>query len=183
MSPWGETKRRADGYMDAVLGNLGGLWRAGDLSEDRYENTDLRLRCDRSPTVSVHVRFPETWQRAWSDPWCERWLREITIRVERPSGVATELEKIAAGLGTHLFYGLGNKDGRTLYSWILLDLAEFRARAGDVIQTGTSLSNRDASSSFIAIDSWLLDPACVVAASGRHPWHARPRVHHFEAMQ
>lgn len=84
---------------------------------DVKEATDLMVFSARDIRVAARVRRPG---------FAERYPYEFTIRVARPSGVRTELEKIVDGWGDALFYGHADTSGKIVL-WHLISLSAFRA--------------------------------------------------------
>lgn len=124
------------------------LFREAPWEEDAHHNTDLWLTVPKEGLrVACRVRRPEVLEHpVWRD--------EFTIRTSRPSGVATELEKVTAGFGDYNLYAFAGLDGG-LAAWVLGDLSVFRAwrlqfLAGNGREPGDAQTNSDGSSGFRA---------------------------------
>jgi len=165
-----ERKKQADEYMPGVRSVLGVFFfREATVVEDREENTDLRIIQARDLRIAVRVRTPDTLRRAQIE--APSWLQEITFR----SG--GEIQKMfRKDLGTHFFYGFGNEDGRSLHSWILVDLDLLRRCAAIDQIMGRKYNvthvDMDDGTAFEALDMLSVDPSCIVAASENHPCRA-----------
>lgn len=90
------------------------LTREAPLSEDRYHNTDLIVTGGR---VGMRMRRHR---------YLKDYGEEFTIRLARPQGTKTELEKIEQGWGDYLFYGFANATETQLAAWTLVDLSVFK---------------------------------------------------------
>jgi len=85
--------------------------------EDRLQNTDLIVLRMEAVRVACRVRQYR---------YLAKYGDEFTIRVSRPSGVPTELDKILDGWGDYLLYAFADESERILAAWHWVDLAEFR---------------------------------------------------------
>lgn len=89
----------------------------GSFEEDAKENTDLKVFNMKGTRIGCRVRTYE---------WFIKCPEQFTIRYSRPSGVATEIDKIMAGWGDLFFYGFANESKTKIIKWTVADLNVFR---------------------------------------------------------
>ena len=157
---WRPDKAWSDRYLPEVRAILGQvLLRPSPEEVDQRENADLVVLTLKDVKVAVRVRRAR---------FVARYPYDVTIRSSRPSGVATELDKIIDHFATHMFYGFADGAG-TLVRWVVLDLNRVRAgwiRHESFRQALCQQFNRDGSSAFCSLD--MRHPyarECVVACS------------------
>lgn len=85
---------------------------------DMREAADLIVLNARGVTIACRIRRPGFFLK---------YGNEFTIRSNRDSGAATELEKITNGFGDWMFYGHAGDDGIAIPYWHLIDLNAWRA--------------------------------------------------------
>jgi hypothetical protein len=84
----------------------------------------------------------------------DKYPGEVTFRWARPTGNATEWEKLmCSGWGDVFFYGFGDPTTQRITEYVVLDLSEFRFAnaAGHITGAYTKQGNGDGSSDFIAL--------------------------------
>lgn len=169
MNGWQTDKRWSDRFLPEIKRAVGEtLIGAAPVEEDAERNTDLIvLRLD-AVRVACRVR---------KHSYLDRYGSQFTIRVARPSGNKTELEKIVEGWGDYIFYGFADEAEKTLIRWIIGDLHVFRGWYSKSLlardEPGIPQDNLDGSSSFRAFEIHDLPRSFVKA------WHnAAP---HLEA--
>ena len=101
--------------------------------DDVKKATDLIVIGNSTLRIGVRLRTNFYWKQ---------YKHDFTIRSGRPSGVATELDKILDGWGDYLFYGFANNTKTEVIDYHVIDLNEFRKWASDgqnhtVVETGT----------------------------------------------
>ena len=128
MKAWELDKVKSDKFMPQIMGICGScLFKPAHLALDQRQATDLVI-----DPVCVAVRVRDNKWLPYAD--------EFTIRSDRPSGVLSEMEKISAGFGTHLFYGFGDMDhGGDLIHWTLANLNVFRLTNYQTLTAGGRL--------------------------------------------
>lgn len=142
---WGER------YLDDIRRHL---MPTAPLPVDRREATDLMvLELAAGGRVACRMRRP----RALAE-----YPHDVTIRLSRPSGSKTELEKILEGFGDWYFYGFAHPSRDVVAAYRVLDLEAFRAayRSGRVRYRDKR--NGDGSSDFRAFDTRGFPPGVVV---------------------
>lgn len=93
------------------------------IEEDLKRNTDLILRTvvpirDREVRISARVR---------RHTYAARFKDEFTIRLDRPSGVETEMPKLRSGYGDFTIYGFESEPGSDqMYPWFIANTAILR---------------------------------------------------------
>ncbi|MFW5745069.1 MAG: hypothetical protein ACOC2D_17490 [Spirochaetota bacterium] len=106
---------QSDQWSDDFLVDLKrtlGAWtvRLGDLDRDAIT--------DHCEGISVRIR---------AHRYLEQFPDDITIRYQRPSGAATEFDRIMAGDGRYMLYGFPSSDNRRLAAYTILDLRVLRS--------------------------------------------------------
>lgn len=144
-SDWVKDKQRVDKFEPEIKRILGEhLISTADIVRDQTEATDMlvlelrpfRIGC-RVRTFDYLLRFPN----------------EFTIRLDRPSGMPSEMAKIVDGWGDYIFYGFADESDSLLTSWTIGDLHVFRAtliRNASLLTKLFQQKNKDNSSSFYA---------------------------------
>ena len=178
MKDWERDKKWTDDLLPHVKRILGEhLIGQAPHEEDAKRNTDLivlkldavRIAC-RIRTYKYYLRYPD----------------EFTIRVDRPSGMETELTKILKGWGNYFFYGFSDDGKAYLVKWTLGDLNAFRiwfqrqtAMSPARVIPGTLQRNHDGSSDFRAFkvcevpDFVIADGESPPAVASRQQWQAQ----------
>ena len=149
----------ADRFLPEIKGILGQhLILTGSEDEDRRRVGDLTELTLGGLRVGCRVRRPH---------FLARFPEEFTIRITRPNGIQTELDKIMAGWGDYLFYGFADAAERALAAWLIGDLTVFRATVWQAVERGRPLgrakANGDGSSDFLPYRIDWFPPAFVVA--------------------
>lgn len=122
---------------------------AGDA--DLKRATDMLIKVSGEKAIAVRLRRPYYN------------YRDLTIRAERASGVATELEKLRQGYGDYYLYGWIHDD-KYIGEWMLVDLHRLRA-SGLLDRSWVLRRNKDGRTAFIAIPHTILrEHNCIVAA-------------------
>lgn len=115
--------------------------RLATFREDLHESTDMRMVGDAN--VGLRVR---------RSTWYERHRDEFTLRISRPSGTQTEVDKIRSGWCDFYFYGFAAVDSDPkagFAGWSLLDCRVMRAAWDEQPWLlSRSRENADGSSSF-----------------------------------
>ncbi len=163
MKNWKSDKAWSDRFIPAIKRILGEhLIAEADVAEDTFRNTDLiTLRLAGEVRIACRVR-QHAYLRLYGD--------EFTLRCSRPSGAATEIDKLLAGWGDYLFYGFANQDGTALAAWFLGDLDVFRRwvrwyQATRHDWPGELKENLDGSSRFVVFRIADVFPDFIVARS------------------
>jgi hypothetical protein len=157
MTEWEQDKQETDPYLPMVKAICAAyILHEAPLEEDRDHNTDLMVLVADGLRIAVRLRRP--WY--YKEP---RYQGEFTIRDTRPSGNATEWEKILDGFGDYFFYGFRTEKPPHLWAFGLLDLRVFRTWVIAFFQQWGKypgrggIPNPDGSSTFRAIE-WQLVP-------------------------
>lgn len=87
--------------------------------QDQHEATDFAVFAAKPVKVAVRLRRYE---------YLARYGSEFTIRWTRPSGVATEIDKIRIGLVDYMLYGFVDETETKLMQYAICDLGIFRAQ-------------------------------------------------------
>jgi hypothetical protein len=85
--------------------------------EDQKRNTDLIVLGMQNLRIACRVRRP----RYFKD-----YFREFTIRLDRPTGAKTELDKILDGFGDYFLYAFADAAEKRIQTWTLGRLPVFR---------------------------------------------------------
>ena len=111
-------KRRVDKFEPQIKRICGEVFiKTAPKKVDCKEATDL-LVLDLNPIrIACRVRYYED---------LFKYFNEFTMRVSRPSGVKTELEKILNGWCGYNFYGFADKSDTYIKQWFIGDLSVFR---------------------------------------------------------
>lgn len=127
-----------DKLLPEVIAKLQSDLRVEGLGIAPYEDdvkkaTDLIMIGNSTLRIGVRLRTNFYWKQ---------YKHDFTIRSGRPSGVATELDKILEGWGDYLFYGFANNTKTQVIDYHVIDLNGFRKWANDkqnqiVVETGT----------------------------------------------
>jgi hypothetical protein len=108
-------------HAKSILGRF--LFQEAPRLEDQKRNTDLIVLTGPG---DVRVAF----RARREGRYLADYGHQFTIRSSRPSGVATELDKLREGWGHYMLYGFGadrSSPADYLKAWALIDLAVFRA--------------------------------------------------------
>ena len=133
MSGYPQDRSFSDRYIDAIKLIVGPrLLQVASFEQDVSEATDLIMLQARPLDIACRVRRPG---------FAALYPDEFTLRSRRPSGGATELDKIIDGHGDWLFYGhaIENTGNGIIDPWHLIDLAAFRSH----LIRGGGLSGRN----------------------------------------
>lgn len=107
-------------YMPHILRILDPLFGEAviaPLDEDRKKATDILLDSKR---YACRMRSNKIYHTS-------NWRFQFTVRDERENtGQRSEFDKIMAGHGDFMFYGFGEKDGRTVMKSAVFDLDRLR---------------------------------------------------------
>lgn len=161
MVAWTTDKAWSDRFIPEIKRIVGEhLIAVPPVEEDMLRNTDLlSLALPGEVRIACRVR---------KHAYLEQYADEFTLRCSRPSGAATEIEKLLEGWGDYLFYGFAGADATELAAWLLADLSVFR-RWVEWYPTvhgkwpGQLKSNRDGSSQFVSFKINDVFPEFVVA--------------------
>lgn len=115
--------------------------------EDMSLGVDMVIRVEGG-NVAVRIRRARC-----------RW-RDITIRIRRPSGVPTEIDKIKVGYVSWYLYAWTYKNQIT--EWVLVDVRRI-VELGVFERRWKSFSNRDGTRFIVIPISRLLKENCIVA--------------------
>jgi hypothetical protein len=119
---WESDKAWSDQFMPEVKQIIGPLLlETAPLEIDQKQAGDLMVLRGKHSTIAVRIRRPG---------YLPKYANEFTIRMSRPSGAATEYEKLSNGFGDLFFYGHGDTNENTggkLARWMLIDLTAWRA--------------------------------------------------------
>lgn len=102
--------------IKSIVGPL--LLSESPLEIDQKQAADLIVMRGRDMTIGCRVR---------RFGYAKKYGSQFTIRAARESGAETELSKITNGWGDWLFYGHSDEPGETIESWMVVDLAAWRA--------------------------------------------------------
>lgn len=142
VASWDDDARRNTDMMIGTLGN--------------GQRIACRARRRLMPDGTANLRLAQ-------------YLRQITIRLSRPTGAETEMSKLRQGWGDFMLYGFeAEPDADRLHPWALLNLAllrEYFDRDG----RWQRRVNRDGSSDFAAIDVADLPLGAVLNSAGHEP--------------
>ncbi len=119
-------------FAEDIKAILGKVFITRDKIEDEKRGTDFFVFVIRNLRVAVRLR-------RW--PPFKSWFENFTIRWSRPSGIATEIDKIREGMVDYLFYGHLNKDETEIAWWFVGDLKVFRENEPKPIKV---FENKDA---------------------------------------
>lgn len=121
----------SDRYIPAIKQIVGPrLLSIASQEMDVQNATDLTVLLVQNKQIAARVRREGKYVARYGD--------EVTIRTQRETGAATELEKILAGFGHWLFYGFGRPDN-SIGRWHIIDLDMLRrihARNGHIFEAG-----------------------------------------------
>lgn len=137
---WQQDKGWADSYLseiEAIITHVAGKMislRIASPRQDREQATDY-VAIVSEGEIACRLRRSTQW-------------RDFTLRLSRPSGAPTEVEKILSGWGRWYLYGWTS--GRHIDEWIFVDLDLVR-RNHHIIEGATRMRNHDGSSDFVAI--------------------------------
>lgn len=130
--------------------------------EDWKHNTDYGLTIDVPSAVSdkgvwrVSARVRRASQKSRRDRNGHPFTREFTVRHSRPSGMATERDKLFAGHGALFIYGFEDEpDSDQLNPWIIVSLDKLREWDPRGRKHRAVHNNRDGSSQLAVY--WLED--------------------------
>lgn len=114
--------------------------------QDRREASDLIiLDLPEGRRMAVRIRRAQ---------YLTKYAAEVTFRQSRPSGIATEFEKILSGWCDWLFYGFADPSCDHLCAFRIINLHKFRSAYKEgAIGRGFTQINQDGSSSFIAFNT------------------------------
>ncbi len=162
-SGWEKDKAWSDQFIPEIKSILGRhLITEAPIEEDQKRNTDLMVLCIEAIRVGCRVRRVE---------FVEKYGDEFTLRVSRPSGVKTELEKIMNGWGDYFFYGFGQN--RRLVRWTLASLDAFRSWYNSRVYrerlADKKISNHDNSSELMAFKWQSVGPGFIVGRNWDKP--------------
>jgi len=116
---WKTDKRYADRFEPEIKRLLADIFiTAAPQAVDELEATDLLMLEVRPYRIACRMRKFKYWH-AYPD--------EFTVRLSRPSGTKTELEKIVDGFGDFLFYGFADTSDLYVHAAYLIDLNVFRS--------------------------------------------------------
>jgi len=116
---WEVDKAWSDRFVPEIKRILGEhLIGVAGVADDTLRNTDLITLC-----LAGEVRIA---CRVRKYQYLERYGDEFTMRCSRPSGVATEIDKLLAGWGDYFFYGFSDRQEQKLAAWFLGRLDVFR---------------------------------------------------------
>jgi len=119
MRTWQGDKAWSDRYTDAIASIAGRyLIKVAPEADDTMRNTDLTVFSVNGGRMGARIRDAQ---------YYARYGNEFTIRTSRPSGNATELEKLMSGWGNYFFYGFASGEPGQLQAWCLVDLTALRA--------------------------------------------------------
>lgn len=120
MAPgWQADKRYADRFEPEIKRMLADVFiTAAPQLIDELEATDLLMLEVRPYRIACRMRKYKYWH-SYPD--------EFTIRLSRPSGTKTELEKIVDGFADFLFYGFADTSDLSIHAAYLIDLNVFRS--------------------------------------------------------
>ena len=145
---WKIDKRWSDKFIPNIKPILGTHFIAEPpIEEDRDRNTDLIVLNMDSIRFGCRIRKYKDYAI---------YGHQFTIRASRPSGVKTEIHKIAEGWGDYFFYGFSNKEETDLEDWFIGDLKIFRRFLHERLKVGFKdwnvKYNPDNSSKFLVFD-------------------------------
>lgn len=113
------------------------------IEEDRRRNTDLVLRTVVPLNTPAEGRISARVRR---HNYLSRYRDEFTIRLDRPSGIETEMPKMLNGWGDFFIYGFEESQGSDrMYPWLIGNMEMLR----DYVKRGgysVIKDNRDRSS-------------------------------------
>ena len=112
-----EDIRLENRFTKTVKSILGNQFVVQDETSDQQYGTDFMLLTFKPFTVAVRLRTFKYWQQYPND---------FTIRWQRPSGVATEIDKIRAGHVDYLLYGFVDQREKNIVQYFIGDLSVFR---------------------------------------------------------
>ncbi len=118
--------------------------------------TDYVVEAPRKVRVGMRIRRVEN----------TRAMRHLTLRLSRPSGAKTEVQKIKEGYGDVYVYGW-ILDGR-LEEYIIISMAKLR-KSGLLDKPDGIQQNRDGSASFAFWRQETLQDAGVILEGCRYP--------------
>jgi hypothetical protein len=157
---WRHDKQRADIFMPHIKMILGKLFICeAPVKEDQEQATDLMVFTVTPFTVGCRMRDTDK-------GYLKKYPFDVTFRRARPSGMKSEIDKIAEGWGDFYFYGFGSFSTGKIEAYSVLDLKAFRSQ---MIKAALGQSpmfdhqlrnNADNSSDFLAVDVRTLSPEC-----------------------
>jgi hypothetical protein len=158
---WQDSKAWADQFTPHVQELLGiRFFRPATRDQDLKENTDLLFESERG-------RFAIRIRRLQERLAFNR-RNEVTLRLKRTSGQATELGKLMNGLGDYFLYGWGDERSQKVVAYSILNLAQLRGWLFEVLLEthklpGQCQDNHDGSSSFVAFCLDCMPPHLIVS--------------------
>lgn len=170
---WQRDKAWADRFMPEIKAILGmHIIGEAPYEEDAHRNTDLIVLKMEAVRIAVRMRTYK---------YFVQYPDDFTIRVNRGSGMETELKKIMKGFGNLMFYGFEHEDRQHVGRWTLIDLDVFRGEVWDKqLRTkefpGTEQRNFDRSSAFRAFNLNEFPPTLIRAQGYGLPHFSRPIV-------
>jgi hypothetical protein len=158
---WQADKVWSDRFLPEIKSILGRvLIDVAEPADDAQRNTDLiTLTMRGGLRIACRVR---------KHRYLATYADEFTIRCTRPSGTETEIDKLLAGWGDYLFYGVANAEETALAAWFIGDLHVFREWFAWYRRTvhdwpGEIRENHDGSSKFIVFSVNDVDRRFVLA--------------------
>jgi hypothetical protein len=118
--------------------------RSASVEDDRKRNTDLLiLRTDNDWRIACRARRLK---------YANHYGHQITVRLDRPSGALSEMQKMHEGFGDFGIYGFeAHENAATLSPWVLYNLALLREYLDNEGQW-YEFENPDQSSHFAVFD-------------------------------
>lgn len=167
------TRRASDRYFPAIqtalaetLGVAPTDVVVADLEEDYARFTDIIVQY-------AGGEFDRVGFRVRGVGYHPKYQHDFTIRMARPSGFLTEIDKIMEGWGDYLFYAHAGKGDGTLLAWFLGDLSVFRQWYRDGGRPSSLL--RDSSNTCGIFDTDTIPAAFIVASFNIAPRNDGPR--------
>ena len=162
---YGEDRQWSDRFIPRIREIVGPhLLVPSSFEEDTERAADLVILRARDMTIACRVR---------RHGYLARYPGQFTIRCQRDSGAATELEKIVNGWGDWMFYGHSNASEDGIERWWLLDLAAWRAhmiRDKGTIKMGKQPNGDGTYFAWFEIGSFQPYPALVLSQGGDDPF-------------
>ena len=161
MKRFEKDKSWSDRFLPTIREIVGPmLLTTAPLELDRIEATDLMILAAKDIRIACRIRRPG---------YVDKYGHEFTMRSQlHISGGKTEIQKIADGFGTWMFYGHAmTYESHLLRQWMIIDLDVWRGRIKQDLQRCRwgEKRNRDQETSFIWFDarSFPPDPPILVA--------------------